>query len=649
MGDGTATVEETTTSVSWGRILYRWGLVLIIGSILIGSVIVGCQWRRFMWDYTQQARFRYDVGRNYMFGREAKEFGYLNVYENQVAFPPGEARKMNYPPLRFATFTAWAYFNQWYYSTDRSWNHPKATATQPSTAPTVEQRARADVETWREEHEFSAFVMYFNTFLEFMAATAALLLVRHWIWRTGPPESRLLVPGHKWLDRQLAMGWRPVAAFLLLWLNPAMILSAHGWPSWDMWVIPFFLWTVLLCCWEYWFAAGVLFAIGAMFKGQQLSVAVIFVLWPIMAGQPGRALRFAAGFVGAFGLLVSGWMLTYRPEIHPDKPARVFDWAAFWWVASCAGAVVLANGWRIFTKWFARYWWAPAMLVAAYLIVRPAIGRWDTYGWVLLLLAGVVIASAWAMHLWKQTYVLSAAVGVSLLLCMVYFHGTDAWWELGYRYGTERHMGMIIGPGSNLAAILESRFQYYSPLQEVFAIPAKWIGSWPARERPVLMRELLISIYVVFLLISTIAIARQWRKNDRRFLVAVVVPWLLFYSIPAQIHERYLLFGSGIAAIVIGCSVGLSILNLFLVALTFLQTAHCMMFANNTLLYRYEHRLLNPDFSAFCDTIRPDIGWAVLAATLVFMVAAFARSRWRRPVGELAAETTKPELAATNG
>ncbi|GEM_PF-6625223 len=634
MGDGTAIAAEAT-SISWGRFLYRWGLVITILSIVIGSLVVGCQWRRFMWDYSQPARIRPDIIRDYMSGREAMAKGYLNVYENQVAVPPDEAHKVDCPPLQLATFAAWAYFNQWRYSADRSWNHLQA-STRTSTAPATGPQARANVEKWHEEHEFSAFVMYFNTFLEFMAATAALLLVRHWVWRTGPPESRLLVPGHTWLDRQLAMGWRPIAAFCLLWLNPAMVLGAHGWPSWDVWVVPFYLWTILLCCWKYWFIAGIVMGLGIMFKGQQFAVVWIFLLWPLFAGQPGRMLRFAAGFIGTFGLVVIGWMLTYRPVILPGEPARVFDWPAFAWVGSCMAAVVLANGWRLFTGWFRGPCWTPIMALVAYLILRPALGQWGVSAWPLVMLAVMVVAFAWAGRLRTQGIVLFGTMGVALLLCMVYYHGGSQWWELGFRYSTERHVELVIGPGNNLCALLERRFGWSNPMEAVFSIPAKAIFGWPAEAREVVLRELLLCIYLILTLVSTIAIAIHWRRNDRRFLVAVIVPWLLFYAIPAQIHERYLIFASTAAAIVIGCSVGLSMLNLALVALTFLQTGNAMMLANPTLLAQYQHRLLNPDFAQFCDSLRPDISWGVLTATMVFFVAAFMKTRWRRPIGKLA-------------
>ncbi|HEX2971573.1 MAG TPA: hypothetical protein VHP11_04540, partial [Tepidisphaeraceae bacterium] len=315
MTQQTEVADRVTSAVPWGRRLWRIGLLLILIDVFAGSLIVGLQMRQWMWEYTKPARFRYDIGRNYLFGRQAVEQGYLNVYENQVKFRPDEAHKMNYPPLRYGTFGVWAWWNQKHF---------------------------ANYDQWQEDHSFNAFVMYFNTVLEFLAAVAALLIVRHWIWRTGPP-----IPQPTIWDRLFRGGFRYTLAFLLVWFNIGMIVSAHGWPSWDMWVVPFFLWTVLLCCWEKWFLAGVCLGVGVMFKGQQLAVLPVFVLWPIFAGQPGRALRFLSGFVLAFGLIVSGWMLSYRPEIAFDKKERILDWPAIWWVVTCGAAVLLANAWRL--------------------------------------------------------------------------------------------------------------------------------------------------------------------------------------------------------------------------------------------------------------------------------------------------------------
>ena len=75
-----------------------------------------------------------------------------------------------------------------------------------------------------------------------------------------------------------------------------MILDAHGWPQWDVWILPFYLFAALAALKNRWFVCGCLLATGAMFKGQLLFVAPFFVLWPLWQKRWNRALRVLAGF-----------------------------------------------------------------------------------------------------------------------------------------------------------------------------------------------------------------------------------------------------------------------------------------------------------------------------------------------------------------
>jgi drug/metabolite transporter (DMT)-like permease len=109
-------------------------------------------------------------------------------------------------------------------------------------------------------------------------------------------------------------------------------------------------------------------------------------------------------------------------------------------------------------------------------------------------------------------------------------------------YGTERHPAMVVGPGNNLGALLSERFGFYNPKATALTIslPASIAGNPnpnPAGMPPIVasagapgwvdvniqLRHLMFGIFIVFMAISCIAIARQWRRNDRRFLVAIVV------------------------------------------------------------------------------------------------------------------------------
>ncbi len=595
------TIDPPQTS-PWPRRLFHWRVVLILLDVLIGSTIIGVQAREWFWDYTQIARFRYDINRNYSFGRQAVEEGYLNVYDNQLITNPPEAKKINYTPLRLALFAAWAKWNSW---------------------------TQENPETWQESHEFNGFLMYYNTSIEWLAAIAALLLVRHWIWRTGPPAR----PGMTRIDKLLHGCFRGILAFLLVWFNPALFASAHGWPSTDMWVIPFFLWTVLLACWNHWFLAGMVMGIGAMFKGQQLFVVPVFLLWPIFAGEFGKALRWACGFAFMSALILSGWLLSYPADNDVSTPDRILDWPALLWVTTAAAGVLIINGWRVLPKRW-RWTWVPVALFGIWLIVRPSLADFSIWTWLLIAVSLAVTAAAIWLPLRQQWYSLGGVVAITLMLCIVYFHGTTGWWELGFMYGTERHPNMVVGPGNNLPALLAERFGWRNPKEVMMTLDMPgWLVSSSDGSPATIdiqIRHFLLVVYGLFMAISCIAIARQWRRNDRRFLVAIIVPWLLLYSIPAQMHERYLLYGSTAAAIVIGSSVGLTFLNLFLVALTFLQTVHCMMITNR-LTRSMAHPTLNGDLAWFCERIRPDISWAVLAATAVFFFAAFTRSRCAAP------------------
>jgi hypothetical protein len=130
---------------------------------------------------------------------------------------------------------------------------------------------------WQRSWAFNAPILLFNAAMELLAAACAFLLTRLWVRRATP-------------DPKPFCGWAPaLVAGLLFWFNPAVIVSAHGWPTWDMWIIPMYLLAVLLASVECWFLAGLAVAVGRMFKGQQLAVAAVFVIWPLVMGNWGAA------------------------------------------------------------------------------------------------------------------------------------------------------------------------------------------------------------------------------------------------------------------------------------------------------------------------------------------------------------------------
>src|SRR5437764_5234729 len=117
-------------------------------------------------------------------------------------------------------------------------------------------------------------------------------------WRRVPAERRALICG--------------LTAASVAWLEPSMILDAHGWPQWDAWIVPFYLLAALAASTKRWFWCGCLLAAGAMLKGQLLFVAPFFVLWPLWQKRWIPTLRLLAGFLATTALIISPWLLRTR-------------------------------------------------------------------------------------------------------------------------------------------------------------------------------------------------------------------------------------------------------------------------------------------------------------------------------------------------
>src|SRR5438046_1966492 len=88
-----------------------------------------------------------------------------------------------------------------------------------------------------------------------------------------------------------------------------MILDAHGWPQWDVWILPFYLFAALAALKNRWFVSGCLLVAGAMFKGQLLFVTPFVVLWPLWQKRWNHALCLLAGFTATVAVIASPWLL----------------------------------------------------------------------------------------------------------------------------------------------------------------------------------------------------------------------------------------------------------------------------------------------------------------------------------------------------
>ena len=589
-----------------------WLPTIVCAALLAGMIVPGLAYRRWVWNFTELGRYKYDINRNYNFGKNANDGGFLNLYDDQLRDDPPEALKMDYPPLRLATFQAWVAWTRWKYP---------------------------GVQKWSPDYAFNSFLMNYNASLEALAALAAFLIVRYWLRQceqaNAPPQlladSRNVHPSTGIL--------RATIAFTLLWFDPGIAIIAHGWPSPNMWVIPFYLWTVLLCLWNFWFIAGIVMGIGAMMQGQQLLVAAVFILWPLLAGKPLRALRWLSGFTLTFMLIASGWMLTRRPDIH--LPARQINWPATLWVISSIALLAFVGLRHKLADRMPRKCLITVAVVAALDLVWPTI----ISGNAAIVAAGSVIAFSIVLLFCRTPwpiarYLLALMAGACLLLCIPFFGASTSWWQIGFVYGTERFQNVGGQLANNLPTILQTLFGWREIHDIAFAIPRNKLLGWPAAPMPVNVRQLLTTIFLIMLTATAAGIARLHRRPDRNLLVALTTPWVLFYTILPQMSPRYAVFAAGVGAICIGQSMGMSLLALFFSALTVEQASLCMMIGNGVHNDASVNPLFNTQMRKIFLRVNSGASWAEVLAALVFVYVAFSRSNHRPRIQRLRLHST---------
>jgi hypothetical protein len=264
------------------------------------------------------------------------------------------------------------------------------------------------------------------------------------------------------------------------------------------------------------------------------------------------------------------------------------------------------------------------------------------------ILAAVALASA-VLFLPRRAlpYTLAAIAAIALHSCVWLFHGSTAWWDCSIHYGSIHWPYMVTGPASNIPATFELRFGWPEPVDTTaFTLPfiqGHWPAIfarnqwWPAVEWDVTTKILFDTIYGVALVLSGIAIGLQARRNDRRMLVALVTPWLMFFLFPVQIQERYLLYASGAAACCIGNSVGTALLGLMITSLSFIMHMIRMLDWHSADLDAFGQKLANAfphifspqsgqTMLQYMQAMHPDMAWAVLVIGLVFLYLSFTRS-----------------------
>jgi hypothetical protein len=635
----------------WTTWLARTAAIAIAADIVLLAALFGVRLRQQVWQITAPLHFVSDIHRGFDWGRTAAVEGYLNQYEKMQPQHPEDANWLDYAPLRLATVTLWGRWAIKHYPDVTAWEqHP--------------------------EYAFTAPMLRFNMLMEALGVGCAFLLTRLWVIRSTQRSDDKRLPTANRSRRPFFAGCiAGLFAALLLWFNPGIIVSAYGWPTWDMWVVPMFLLAALLAASDRWFSAGVALGVGAMFKGQQFTVAPIFLLWALMLGRFAGALRFVVGAVAAFALIASPWLLSYVPsdllasarqaQLANGQQAwqapiglfnlpRVLDWPAISWVAGVVVvAIVFPIGARHRRITKNKHQRTIALAVLAILACVAVIWPWllarNRPHLVTGLVCSIAVATLVVVVRPRTVPVVAAgAAGTALLLCMDLFHGSHAWWDCGFHYGTVHWPWMITGFTDNLPGILKIHYGWTDPSMIAATVPDHlMLGRWPAEPMDITIGQLLVGIYIITLLLSGIGVGAHARRRDRRLLVALVAPWLMFFCFPPQIHERYLLFAAGAACLCAGVSVGMTLLGVFLSLVTFIMTLHCMMIGaaehdpanidrfGQELSQRFPH-LFSADGGGkvfdFLQGTHPDLAWAVLLCAGIFLYYSLAPTRRVRSV-----------------
>src|SRR5438445_10044934 len=327
----------------------KFGRRVFAALLVVALFLGGVQLRRWIGESTRHVRYQHDIVNAFYWGSEtlketrrlspdestANSFtgfcrGYFALYDRVKGKSYEKDYGLDYPPLRLLVMAIWAkeVRNQFPGVDD---GHPKLVNP----------------------------LLKINLLCELLSAVAIFFLVRLCVQRCSRTTRSSLLPGLPLRDRASICG---LAAASVAWLEPSMILDAHGWPQWDVWILPFYLLAALAALKNRWFSCGCLLAAGAMLKGQLLFVAPFFVFWPLWQKRWARALRMLAGFAATVALIVAPWLLC--------NPAA---WIVVALVAGLSSLFLLGSG-----SQDAGAWVAGIIACAVFLI-----GAWDggSFAW----------------------------------------------------------------------------------------------------------------------------------------------------------------------------------------------------------------------------------------------------------------------------
>jgi hypothetical protein len=361
-----------------------------------------------------------------------------------------------------------------------------------------------------------------------------------------------------------------------------------------------------------------------MFKGQLLFVTPLLVLCPLLAGWPGRFMRIAGGAAAGAGLILWPWLVTNQQAekwtFLAVTTAAFFcllsGFRGFLWREGRQGWNQLSAGWDPWAR-NATLAGAALWLVLVLFLVVLVLNRHGTPLPSALLVLGIVLVPWFLSRRLIGPWLL---VAFAASLWLVYFHvgGSSSWWEIGFLYGTQKHDVMQLGAVSlsNLSSILHERYDWQlHDVVTTFKRPSFGMTGLD-------VQSFCAVIFIVAVLLCTVAAAVHMRRKDPRFLITLVAPWVLFTTLLTQMTARYTVLPAVIASLLVGVSAEMSLLP-------FLQTVlACVMLGNQMLggdstQAPVAYSITHPTY--------PDLGWLMVLLAAVFLCSALMPTwSWRR-------------------
>ncbi len=468
------------------RILVKISLGVIVAVVIADVFTLGMMLRSWTWTNSAPVRFHFDAENAFYWGQRVNldyrtngigrpvgtwaDFwkAYQRIYDTEAHQPtistPGDP--LDYPPMRLLVAALW-----------------------------VRQLLQSKTAYLGMQWSDLQPLMTINTICEFLTAAGAFALVRWWVIRPHGTNAGKSVRRKAWLCGALAA--------MLIWLNPAVIVDGHGWPQWDVWCAPFFVWAIYFASIDLWYLAGALIAAGAMFKGQMMLGAPVLFVWAIFSGRMRNILGVFLGFLVGAGLCTEIWLL-------PTRGAQI--WLASWCVIGIGAGLP------------------------------------------------ILIAKGWIKKPWIATYVLLILL-IGLFGGCDLFGGSYSWFVVGFLEPTNRFKVMAY-EASSIPQIMQQRWSwnFKDKLLDV-SWPQLGLASGISMQLGTRM------IYGVLLALSGFAAAIQARRNNPRALLGIIAPWILFYAVLAQMQERYLIWGAIFSAIGVAVSFDMIFLHLIITAI----------------------------------------------------------------------------------